>query len=132
MVMRAMVSDVGQGTVEDRAVRPGRESGLDVSRPGSPGAVAGCGVERDGGDETTSTGQEEPRRGGTASLPVLLTVDDLAAILRCSPRTVHRLVERGRVPRPCRLGSLLRWTRAQVDEWVARGCPDCRGGIRRN
>ena len=78
----------------------------------------------------------ETAQAGAGSVPVaanaLLTVDDMAALLRCSPRTVYRLSERGRIPRPCRLGSLLRWTRVQVDEWVARGCPDCRNDIRKN
>jgi excisionase family DNA binding protein len=77
--------------------------------------------------ETDQAGQ-----GSEAATKALLTIDDLAALLGCSRRTVHRLIERGRVPKPCRFGSLLRWPRAQVDEWVARGCPDCRSGINRN
>jgi len=77
--------------------------------------------------ETDQAGQ-----GSVAATKALLTIDDLAALLGCSRRTVHRLIERGRVPKPCRFGSLLRWPRTQVDEWVARGCPDCRGGINRN
>jgi len=76
-------------------------------------------------------GQAEQGNAPSAT-NALLTIDDLAALLGCSRRTVHRLIERGRVPKPCRFGSLLRWPRAQVDEWVARGCPDCRSGINRN
>ena len=47
----------------------------------------------------------------TTTAPALLTVDDLANLLRCSRRTVYRLADAGRVPPPCRLGGLVRWNR---------------------
>ena len=35
---------------------------------------------------------------GTASLPTFLTVDELAAVLRCQPEKVYRLAARGELP----------------------------------
>jgi excisionase family DNA binding protein len=34
----------------------------------------------------------------TASLPTFLTVDELAAVLRCQPEKVYRLAARGELP----------------------------------
>lgn len=59
-------------------------------------------------------------------LATLLTICQVAAILNCSPRTVYRLVDAGRVPPPHRLGSLLRWNPAAIEAWIAEGCPPCR------
>ena len=56
----------------------------------------------------------------------MLTTQDLADLLRCSPRTIYRLVDVGRIPSPCRLGSLVRWTSSAIEAWLAAGCPTCR------
>lgn len=53
----------------------------------------------------------------------MLTVDQVARMLCCSPRTVRRLTDAGRMPRPVRLGSLLRWPRENVENWISQGCP---------
>jgi excisionase family DNA binding protein len=53
---------------------------------------------------------------------VMLTVADVAAMLACSTKTVYRLVDRGAIPRPVRLGGLLRWRRVQIEQWIADGC----------
>lgn len=119
MVMVARASEVEE-SVGEREVPGGRYEGR--LRKGGPMTELLETVV-----ETDQAGQ-----GSVAATKALLTIDDLAALLGCSRRTVHRLIERGRVPKPCRFGSLLRWPRAQVDAWVARGCPDCRGGINRN
>ena len=54
---------------------------------------------------------------------VMLTVDQIARMLCCSPRTVRRLTDAGRMPRPVRLGSLLRWPRESIESWISQGCP---------
>jgi len=54
---------------------------------------------------------------------IMLTIDGVAAMLACSPRTVHRLVDTGRIPRPVRLGGMIRWPREPFERWVAQGCP---------
>jgi excisionase family DNA binding protein len=71
----------------------------------------------------------------TPELPVLLDVRQVGAMLGCSPRTVYRLADAGKMPRPRRLGSLVRWSRAEIQEWIADGCkptrqPSTTGGAR--
>jgi excisionase family DNA binding protein len=47
----------------------------------------------------------------------------VAALLDCSPRHVFRLAEGGQMPPAVRLGALVRWRRADLDRWLAAGCP---------
>lgn len=54
--------------------------------------------------------------------PALLDVQAVAHLLDCSPRHVRRLADGGRMPAPLRVGSLLRWRRADLDAWLADGC----------
>lgn len=54
---------------------------------------------------------------------VLLAVEDVAEMLRCSTRSVYRLADAGKMPRPVRLGALVRWNRASVMDWISKGCP---------
>ena len=61
-----------------------------------------------------------------AQLAGMLNVGDVAKLLRCSTRTVYRLADSGRMPRPIKLGALVRWPREQVQGWIAEGCPSCR------
>ncbi|MCY2928205.1 MAG: helix-turn-helix domain-containing protein [Planctomycetota bacterium] len=63
---------------------------------------------------------------GAPGPAALLTISQVAVILNCSPRTVYRLVDAGRVPPPHRLGSLLRWNPVVIQTWIAEGCPPCR------
>lgn len=61
-----------------------------------------------------------------ASPPVpeqLLRVPDIARKLRCSPRQIHRLVAAGRLPKPLRIGGMLRWPPSVIQHWIDAGCP---------
>jgi len=58
--------------------------------------------------------------------PALVSVRDLAHLLNCSQRSVYRLADSGRMPRPVKLGALVRWRRAEIDKWIADGCPAVR------
>jgi predicted DNA-binding transcriptional regulator AlpA len=58
----------------------------------------------------------------------LIEINSLAQMLKCSTRHVRRLVDTGRIPRPIKLGALLRWIKADVDRWFIDGCPNCRKG----
>ena len=60
----------------------------------------------------------------------LLTVDDIARLLRCSSRTVYRLTDSGRIPRPVKLGALVRWPKTTIETWIGEGCPRPKGGRR--
>ncbi len=57
----------------------------------------------------------------------LLDVQAVADLLCCSTRHVYRLADAGRMPRPVRLGALVRWSRDQILAWIADGCPRCDG-----
>lgn len=53
----------------------------------------------------------------------LLNVHQVARLLSCSPRHVHRLVSADRMPRPVKLGALVRWPRHVIEAWIEEGCP---------
>lgn len=57
----------------------------------------------------------------------MMSVDDIAAELQCSGKHVRRMFDNGTLPRPIKLGSLIRLSRADFDQWVSDGCPKRRG-----
>ncbi len=59
-----------------------------------------------------------------SDMPVMLNVNDLAALLRVSVRTVWRLRSAGRLPKPVEIGGSIRWNEDTVRDWIAAGCPD--------
>jgi excisionase family DNA binding protein len=82
-------------------------------------------------DQTSATdGRTVGGIGQARELPAMLSVDDVAALLACSARHVYRLSDMGRMPRPVKLGSLCRWSRAAILEWIGQGCPAVRAGGR--
>jgi len=56
----------------------------------------------------------------------LLTAGEVAHILKCSPRTVYRLSDSGQMPQRLKVGSLVRWKRAEIEGWVDGGCQPLR------
>lgn len=48
----------------------------------------------------------------------------VARMLGVSVRQVWRLHATGRLPRPIRLGNCVRWRRAEIEAFVAAGCPN--------
>ncbi len=60
---------------------------------------------------------------GSPDSRVLIDVRAVAALLGCSPRHVYRLCDAGKMPQSLKLGKLVRWRRADIEEWVADGCP---------
>lgn len=66
------------------------------------------------------------RGKGRDEVPVelaMLTADEIARVVNCSPRTVHRLADDGVIPQPVRIGGMLRWRRPDIEGWIERGCP---------
>ncbi len=53
----------------------------------------------------------------------LLTVKDVAAALKISPRQCWKLLSCGRLPAPVRLSRSVRWRAADIAEFVRLGCP---------
>jgi len=55
---------------------------------------------------------------------MLVDVRCVAEMLGCSTAHVRRMVKSGQMPRPVKLGSLVRWRREELDAWIENGCPD--------
>jgi len=55
--------------------------------------------------------------------PVLLSVHDIAIMLRCSPKTILRMCDTGQIPQPICVGMLVRWNRQHIEQWIEQGCP---------
>lgn len=55
-----------------------------------------------------------------------------AALVDCSARHVRRMSDSGQMPRPVRIGRLVRWRlrtgnpMTGVLDWIEAGCPSCR------
>lgn len=57
---------------------------------------------------------------------VLIDADQLGEILGVSRTTVWRMASEGRTPCAIRLRKSVRWSRLEIDRWIAAGCPDRR------
>ena len=76
---------------------------------------------------TATVERIDGREAGPGEMPAMLTVHDVARMLNCSARTVYRLTDSGRMPRPAKLGSLVRWPRETIERWINDGCPTTEG-----
>lgn len=52
------------------------------------------------------------------ALPMLLTADDIADLLRVSRKAVYNMVDRGEIPHVLRIGKRLRFHRDDVLLWL--------------
>ncbi len=75
---------------------------------------------------TSTLDRPAPAPALTPAAAALLDVGNVAAMLDVSKQHVRRLADAGKLPRPIRLGSLVRWRRTDLDAWLAAGCPSCR------
>jgi len=53
----------------------------------------------------------------------LLDVNEIAKRLGCSPRTVWRFRDTGRMPAPIKIAGFVRWKETDIDAWIEAGCP---------
>lgn len=67
----------------------------------------------------------QPIATETAPPSAMLDVIAVAEMLSVSTRHVRRLADSGAMPRPVKLGALVRWRRDLVERWIADGCPHC-------
>jgi predicted DNA-binding transcriptional regulator AlpA len=58
----------------------------------------------------------------------MISVKALAAKIGCSKTAIYRLRDAGAMPKPLRIGGLLRWEERVIDAWVADGCPAADAG----
>lgn len=54
--------------------------------------------------------------------PLLITAEQVAALLQVSARTVWRLRSAGKLPKPVEVGGSVRWNSEQMRKWIAEGC----------
>jgi excisionase family DNA binding protein len=62
--------------------------------------------------------------------PELIDGKTVAKLTGVSLRHFRRLVDLGLAPPPVRLGRVVRWSRAALEQWIAAGClPVRKGGV---
>lgn len=54
----------------------------------------------------------------------LLTVREVAAQLKVSPRQIWKMNSSGKLPAPIRICRSVRWDAASIFAWAQLGCPD--------
>lgn len=60
--------------------------------------------------------------------PLLISVGELAMILKVSQRSIWRLLSAGKMIEPIRIGGAVRWRFSEVKHWIDQGCPPPAGG----
>ena len=73
--------------------------------------------------QTNATDERIVGRDSAPAESVLIDVEQVAAILRCSTRHVYRLADAAKMPRPLKLGALVRWRRSELLDWIDASCP---------
>lgn len=56
-------------------------------------------------------------------MEALLDIRDLAAVLKISKSQAESLLSKKALPAPIRIGNLRRWSRNQVQDWIAQQTP---------
>ena len=75
----------------------------------------------------TTANATDARSVGPERAPAeLLDVITVAALFGCSVRHVYRMSDAGRMPRPVKLGQLVRWRRTELMSWLDASCPAVR------
>ena len=67
--------------------------------------------------------ETQPLLPHAADAPQLIEATEVAKMLGISPRTIWRLKDAGKVPNPISIGSMVRWRREEISDWIAAGCP---------
>jgi len=55
--------------------------------------------------------------------PLLVDIQQLAVLLTRSVASLERDQAAGRLPAPVRIGGSKKWRQADIEAWVAAGCP---------
>jgi predicted DNA-binding transcriptional regulator AlpA len=54
--------------------------------------------------------------------PLVYVAGDIAGKLLVSEKQVRRWGDSGAMPKPIRLGRIVRWNAQVIDDWIAGGC----------
>lgn len=68
-------------------------------------------------------GESDPAIRATPAEPLAVDAAEAARLLGISLRHLRGLDASGRLPRPIRLGRAVRWSVAELREWLAAACP---------
>ena len=71
----------------------------------------------------TATELPPPAETTARPQPLLLDIHTLAVLLNRSVASLERDQAAGRLPAPVRIGGSRKWRRADIETWVADGCP---------
>ena len=63
-------------------------------------------------------GKQEKQDNGDYELPPVITVDEVASLLRVNRNTVYDLFQRGEIPGGRKVGRIIRFSRDTVVEWL--------------
>lgn len=55
--------------------------------------------------------------------PIVLTASQAGELVGLDGSTIRRNSEAGLFPKPIHIGSAVRWRRAEIEDWLAAGCP---------
>ena len=69
------------------------------------------------------TDTQTPLPADAPSRPLLIDIHTLAKLLTRSVASLERDQVAGRLPAPVRIGGSKKWRRADIQAWVAAGCP---------
>jgi predicted DNA-binding transcriptional regulator AlpA len=75
-------------------------------------------TEAAGPDTTSGPKVEKDRK-------LLLRAAEFGALIGTSERWIWDKHNAGNLPRPVRIGRLVRWRRSDIEAWIEAGCPDC-------
>ena len=56
-----------------------------------------------------------------ACRPLTLGVNQVAQLLGLSKRTIYRLLDAGKIPKPIQLGGTVRWPRTDIELFIEAG-----------
>ena len=68
--------------------------------------------------------EEAPSQGAEAGPALMISIKELAKLLKLSTRHLERMDCVGRIPEPIRFGRTKRWLLSEINAWMAAGCPD--------
>jgi len=66
--------------------------------------------------------------GGTGAVPTVLTVEEVADVLRVDRKTAYAAIAEGRVPGVRRVGRCIRVSRDALLKWIEEGTTQTRSG----
>ena len=76
-------------------------------------------MDNDEVDETAGGNQGKGKR----IAPILYTTKEAAAFCMISESNWYKLNRKGYIPKPVRIGTMYRWRKNDLVDWVAAGCP---------